>query len=61
VPLDVGGLALEPPDGWWTIMRALGSEKRMFFSPAQRSSDPMEAAWPMHSVETPGLMNCIVS
>ena len=30
-------------------------------SPAQSSSDPIEAAWPMQSVETFGRMNCIVS
>ena len=51
----------KPPDGWCTMMRALGSAKRMPFSPAASSSEPIEAAWPMHSVETGGRMNCMVS
>ena len=38
-----------------------GSAKRCPLAPAVNSSEPMEAAWPMHSVVTDGLMNCIVS
>ena len=30
-------------------------------SPAQSSNEPIEQAWPMHSVATGGRMNCIVS
>ncbi len=33
----------------------------MPFSPAVSSSDPIEAACPMHIVVTLGRMNCIVS
>jgi hypothetical protein len=33
----------------------------MPFSPAASSSEPMDAAWPMHRVATGGRMNCIVS
>ena len=43
------------------MMRAFGVAKRMSLWPAASSSEPMEAAWPMHSVETAGLMNCMVS
>ena len=43
------------------MMREFGSEKRMSFSPAASSSDPIEAACPVHSVDTAGRMNCMVS
>jgi hypothetical protein len=33
----------------------------MSLAPAVKSSEPMDAACPVHSVETGGLMNCIVS
>ena len=33
----------------------------MPFSPAHSSSEPIDAAWPMHIVVTLGRMNCIVS
>ncbi len=41
--------------------REFGSEKRMSFSPAASSSEPIDAACPVHSVDTGGRMNCIVS
>ncbi len=50
-----------PPDGWWIMIRALGSAKRLPFSPAASRNAPMLAAMPMHSVLTGGLTNCIVS
>ena len=35
--------------------------KEKLLSPAQSSNEPIEQAWPMHSVATGGRMNCIVS
>ena len=43
------------------MMRALGRAKRRSLPPAASSSDPIEAACPVHSVETAGRMNCMVS
>ena len=43
------------------MMRAFGKAKRMSLAPAANSSDPIEAACPMHSVETCGLMKFMVS
>ena len=51
----------KPPDGWCTMIRLFGSEKRMPLAPAVRSSDPAEAACPTQSVETGGRMYCMVS
>ncbi|MNC90933.1 hypothetical protein D3C83_70940 [compost metagenome] len=51
----------KPPEGWCRRIRALGSAKRMPVVPAVRSSDPIEAASPMQSVDTAGLMNWMVS
>ena len=50
-----------PPDGWWIMTREFGSAKRLPLAPAASRNAPMLAAMPMHSVETSGLMNCIVS
>jgi len=50
-----------PPLGWWTMIRALGNAMRMPGSPAASRKLPMLAAWPTHTVETAGLMYCIVS
>lgn len=47
----IGGcLAWKPPEGWWSIMRELGSERRCPACPAASSSEAIEAAWPTHSV-----------
>ena len=43
------------------MMRAFGRAKRRSLAPAAKSSEPMEAACPVHSVETGGRMNCMVS
>ena len=43
------------------MMRALGSAMRMPGSPAASRKEPIEAAWPIHTVETRGLMYCMVS
>ena len=43
------------------MMRAFGSAKRRSLAPAASSSEPIEAACPMHSVDTGGRMNCMVS
>ena len=51
----------KPPSGWWIITRELGSAKRLPLAPAQSRKAPIEAAWPMHSVDTSGLTNCMVS
>ena len=50
-----------PPEGWWTMIRALGSAMRIPGSPAASRKLPIEAAWPMHTVETLGRMYCMVS
>ena len=44
------------PKGWCTMMRAFGSAIRMPGSPAAKRKLPIEAAWPMHTVETRGLI-----
>ena len=51
----------KPPDGWCTMMRAFGSAMRWPFSPAVSRNEPIEAAMPMHTVETGHLMYCMVS
>ena len=50
-----------PPSGWWIITDEFGSAKRLPLAPAASRNAPIEAAMPTHSVETSGLMNCIVS
>ena len=42
-------------------MREFGSEKRLPFAPAASSTAAIDAACPMHTVCTSGLMNRIVS
>ena len=39
----------------------LGKQKRLPFAPAASRNAAMLAAMPTHSVDTSGLMNCIVS
>ncbi len=43
------------------MMREFGNEKRMSFWPAASSSEPIDAACPVHRVDTAGRMNCMVS
>jgi len=50
-----------PPEGWWIMIRAFGRAMRMPGSPAASRNEPMEQAWPMQTVETRGLMYCMVS
>ena len=50
-----------PPEGWWTMMRAFGRATRWPGSPAQSSKLPIEAAMPMQTVVTGLLMYCMVS
>src|SRR5881296_762952 len=50
-----------PPDGWCIIMRAFGRANLRFLAPAASRSEPMDAACPMHSVDTAGRTNCMVS
>src|SRR5882724_10063194 len=50
-----------PPSGWWIMMRACGSAKRLPLAPAASSQAAMLAACPTHRVETSGLMYCMVS
>ena len=45
----------------WIMIRAFGVAKRMPFAPAVSSNEPIDAAWPMQSVATFGLMYCMVS
>jgi hypothetical protein len=49
------------PDGWWSMTCAFGRQRRIPGSPAANSKDPMDAAWPKHSVPTGARMYCIVS
>jgi hypothetical protein len=51
----------KPPEGWCSMILELGSAKRMSLCPAASSSEPIEAAWPMHNVDTAGRTNCMVS
>jgi hypothetical protein len=39
-----------PPLGWWIMILEWGRQKRWPGEPPQRSSEPMEAAWPMQIV-----------
>ena len=41
---------LYPPLGWWIMTVALGRMYRFPLAPAARSNDPMDMAWPRHSV-----------
>ena len=50
-----------PPEGWWTMRRALGRAYRMPGDPPARRRLPIEAAWPMQTVDMGGLIYCIVS
>lgn len=50
-----------PPEGWCSIILLLGSDRRWPASPAARSKDAMEHAWPTAKVATGHLMYCIVS
>ncbi len=43
------------------MMRAFGRAKRLPFWPAVSSSEPIEAAWPMQTVDTAGRIYCMVS
>ena len=43
------------------MIRLLGSENRISFAPAVSNSEPIDAACPITSVETLGLIYCIVS
>ena len=43
------------------MMRELGNAPRLPLAPAIKRKEPMLAAMPMHSVDTSGLMNCMVS
>ncbi len=49
------------PSGWWIMMRALGSAKRLPLAPAASSTAPIDAACPMQMVDTCGLTYCMVS
>ena len=50
-----------PPNGWWTIIRALGRECRMPWAPEASRKEPILHACPTHHVATGGRMYCIVS
>ena len=49
----------KPPEGWCTMIRALGRATRWPAAPAVRISEPAEAAMPMTTVETGGRMYCM--
>src|SRR5262249_16073328 len=50
-----------PPSGWWIMMRASGAANPLPLVPAASIHAAMVAACPTQSVETLGLMYCIVS
>ena len=52
---------LAPPLGWWIITRACGCIKRRPFSPAESMMLPIDAANPVHIVETGLFIDCMVS
>ena len=54
-------LPWKPPEGWCSMMRALGRAMRWPGSPAISRNEPIEAAMPMQIVETGLLMYCMVS
>ena len=43
------------------MIREFGKENRFPLAPAHISSEPIEAAWPMHTVDTGERMYCMVS
>jgi hypothetical protein len=51
----------KPPMGWWIITREFGRTNACPSHPAAEQESPHAGRLPMHSVETSGLMNCIVS
>ena len=61
VALDVRSLALEAARGLVHHDAGIRRGKAHALVAGSRSSEPIDAAWPMQSVETGGLMNCIVS
>ena len=50
-----------PPEGWWIMISAWGSALRLPFAPAASRNAPIEAAMPMHSVDTSHLRYFMVS
>lgn len=54
-------LTLAPPEGWCTMILALGRECLMPAVPDASSRLPILAAWPTHQVEMGFKMYCIVS
>ena len=50
-----------PPSGWWIMMRAFGSDRRLPGAPAPSRKAPMDAAVPKQTVDTSQGTNCIVS
>ena len=50
-----------PPEGWWIMISALGSARRLPFVPDESRNAPIDAAMPTQMVDTSHLMNCMVS
>jgi hypothetical protein len=50
-----------PPWGWWIMTRPLGRICRLPFVPPARSTAPIEAHWPTHTVCTSQRTNFIAS
>ena len=59
--LDVGRLALRAARGLVDHDARVRQRGALALAPAISRNEPMLAAMPMHSVDTSGLMNCIVS
>ena len=51
----------KPPMGWWIMIRALGTAKRLPPAPPASRKAPMLAAWPRQMVDTCGFTYCMVS
>lgn len=50
-----------PPRGWWIMISEFGRTKRLPLAPPAIRTAPMEAAMPKQTVDTSGLMYCMVS
>ena len=59
--LDVRGLPLKAAGRLMDHDAGVGQGVAHVLLASASNSDPIDAAWPMHIVETFGRMNCIVS
>ena len=50
-----------PAEGWWIMISAFGSARRLPLAPEESRKAPIEAAMPTQIVHTSGLIYCMVS